>query len=131
VGKVTILFDDIEIHVDQIKPFADTIRIPLAFTDTGTGITHYFSERDGFMKRKVSYIPTIALQNTKLRIKLEKGASCKAVLSTVYLMKMERRLVAWSKNVFFVNGKRLIAEDGKAKHYTDALYNSGFGCNIS
>jgi hypothetical protein len=120
VGKISLVFNDLEIPIDNFKPNADTIQIPLTFmTDSQSHISHFFNYEYSWCSKKMSYIPTVALPYTKFGIKLNPGASAKMYISTIYLPKQYRKILVHSQNVFFVNGKPLITRCGEVHPYTE------------
>jgi hypothetical protein len=127
VTSITIVFayNKIEVPVQEFK-FRDdkSIQIPLAFMSDGDEVKHMFLEP----KRRMSFIPSIALDFDKMFIQLNEGARCKVCISTLYCQRYIRMKLSCGINTFYVNGTPLVATGGMV-HLNDNI--DQCGCVIS
>lgn len=138
VATISVVFthNNIEIPITEYKRHGNSIQIPLAFMPelARDGVKHIFNKTESclFLRKRLSYIPSVTIQFDKMYIKLNPGASCKVHLSTVYHEQPYRREMVCSSNIFYVNGVPLITKSGTVERYIEKENNtSTSGCIIS
>lgn len=111
IHSISLVFKNIEIPITNFKIYKNNrIQIPLVTTCDDcpskpveklevTQVQSFFTN-----VKHVSFIPSIAIQFDEMYIKLNEGASCEVVISTLYLQHFSRREIFCSKNVFKICG---------------------------
>lgn len=134
VHSISVVFDNVEIPITEFKQQGTSIQIPLAFFPGAPedGVKHLFCDTESclFMKKRLSFIPTVALQFDKMFIMVNSGASCKVSISTVYFSIGYRRELVHYNNVFYVNGAPFIARAGQVHKHVEKCQ-EGSGCIIT
>jgi hypothetical protein len=119
VQTISVCFDNVEIPITRFEKTKDeSVQIPLTFSTDGNPVGHVYLHREtGWYNRRLSFIPSIAIQFDRMFIKLNPGASCDVVISTIYFQRYFRREIVHSSNTFFVNGVKLLAQNGTVQEY--------------
>lgn len=129
VTSISVCFGTLEIPIPEFKLRNDlSIQIPLAFLTEGNEVDHIFSNSTSHIMTRfyTSFIPSIALVNNKLTIKVNKEATCDAHISTVYFRNNSyRTCLAHCQDTFYIDGKQYVAYGGNVSIATEKTSNQG------